>query len=275
MHFLERLLRSIDAKVREEKQLLIQASANEAVKHEITESFKEAMLREKRAKFLKNKELAKKELERYSVKERLEAIRNGVWKVGEIEEGIDNALVAGTFIPPGVEYCSPGYYLIYSYPALIPIQGYFTKHRWYDSPPGAGFGYSDVHVPIVNGFREGRRFDGLFIQFYNRDYDNSVFAEAVSRCPNDINGYIIDRYSSLEGACLVQYEGEHKVYQPHPMFTAIYFQEREREICSPEELEDFLIDYSHRLIQDRRLPLQSEELMQRRLAAARQAGIIT
>lgn len=291
MNILERLLQGIRTREQAEQQLKLlklQASIEEETKRRTFELSAAAEAVQRRARRLdehtarahKTADL----LERFNVRESLQAIRDGVWKVGEIEpvyyEPIPfyyNAQGERKIVEPDGPPFIEGYLLKYSYPAPIPIYewGEVEKSGYSVINFGGSHTYKQQYT-YVAGYSEGRKFDAVRIIIL--DYSDGASLRAINRCAEGTNeeetflhGRIKDVFGDYTYRHFIMPDtGNYTIYpdrsHTHPLL-----------IKDPSDLaglERILIDYCHAFTRANILPLQSEIQEQRRLVNLRRNGQI-
>lgn len=276
MSFLERLLHGIQT--REEIERKAQASAADKAEREARTiiAARESTLSEESTRQSVIAQEIKDTLERYSVKERLEAIRDGVWKVGEIRPNGSN---------------NDGYYLIHTYPAAIPIM---VRGTWtvptYESPASGSGGPKEWTYSgwTHNGFfKEGRRFDAVVIRAKattHKSPGSSKFTATSSKLVFDAGGgwYGPEPKDNFDWH-YVPMEYRSSFVENHKHFYGY----GEIGVSSPSYLEMVITDYCHDIITNKRLstsfykftehsrlPLEAQAEEQNNLMDLRQAGKI-
>lgn len=260
MNFLERLMQGIDARFDGEQERQRREIVAEIAKREAEMALvKEREKRSQEGSFVDPKQRQKLEavLQRFSVKERLEAIRDGVWKVGEVEP--DYAKHTAIYKPPVLN----GYNLEYRYPAL----GH-TEHPiaygegWTYTSESAINGRGSFRVPgaAIFGFAEGENID--FIQIvadWNHDAVELVAASRLEVGTVQERGGLAGLSSSEEfelPICrdLIRFHPAETYHYHHPEVFVMGFS-----IDTPVILEELLVDWCYELTKGGRLPLQSQK----------------
>ncbi len=237
---------------------------------------KESDVRDENARQSVIKQEIKDALERYSVKERLEAIRDGVWKVGEVKPN---------------DRTNDGLYLIHTYPAAVPIM---VRGTWtvptHESPASGSGGPKEWTYSgwTHNGFfKEGRRFDAVVIRARataHKSPGSSKFTATSSNLVFDAGGgwYGLEPKDNFDWHYVpMEYRGSFTENYRH------FHGYGEIGINSPSYLEMVITDYCHDIITNKRistayykitehsrLPLQAEAEEQNNLIGLRQAGKI-
>lgn len=288
MNFLERLLQGIQAKAQAEQIAKERALAEEEAKRKTAEFSAEAEAVQRRARRLaehtararKTAEL----LERFSVRESLQATRDGVWKVGEIEpvyyEPIPyryNAKGEKEMVEPDGPSFIKGYCLKYSYPAPIPIYELgVAEERGYDVlGHGGSYTYKRPFY-YVAGYSEGRKFDAVRITI--PDYSDGASLRAINRCAEGTEEeeiFLHGRIKGKSGDCqyghfIMPYTGNYSIYPDRSHTDPLLI----KDPSGLAGLERILIDYCHAFTRANILPLQSEIQEQRRLVNLRRNGQI-
>ena len=265
MNILERLLQGIQAK----QELERKAQEFEAEKAEreakAVIARKVNSVREESAKESERNREIIETLERLSVRERLEAIRDGVWKVGNIYP-IDEAYRQEGDHPTG-------YQLVSHYPAAIPIlekvrYTIMTQPSYASGHGGGPFSYTGLGR---TGFSiEGYRYDAVTIMVQagkHTPYSGETFVrlEAVSGLNSK------DSYQKAEHLLYEGWSWEYMNLTPGGDTTHAL---KNTDISTPHFLEMLLTNYSHDIFKENRLPLQNEATAQKQLVVVREAGRI-
>lgn len=271
MSFIEKLLQGIDARFDEEQERSRReiAAGIARIKDEdaITKE-RERELQEGSYFDPKERQRLKRVLERFSVKERLEAIRDGVWKAGEVQPYYVHHISGGEpviYKPPVLS----GYELEYRYPAVVhtkhPIaamSGVWGRHEG-NAVSGVSYGFSGGAV--IHGFTEGENIDHILIaaDFNQNGVKDSVWLSAASRLAVDsfenIGGLLPDSESNKlpKSVDLMRFNAEEAYGYLHPeaeRFIAGFWR-----IKTPVILEELLVDWCYELTNRGRLPLQSQK----------------
>lgn len=271
MSFIERLLEGVQVKREEAQQRQALEIAAEEARRNDEEILTKGMEREQQVMQARERQRLEGVLGKFSVKERLEAIRDGVWKVGEIEPIIErpytryNAAGKPQLILPAEPPILQGYCLRYSYPVIIPIWKWdkAVVMETYSAVNGRG-SYSIPQI-VVTGYCEAENFDAVYITAdQSRD---EVNLSAISRCEPE---YPWKKHSGIRNL-------KDGVGSMHFLPNDYYPQTSPVDgfhISTPDVLGKVIIDYCYEMIRNNRLPLQSEGEMQRSLVAARRDGRI-
>lgn len=271
MNFLERLMQGIDARFdgeqeRQGREIAIEIARKEAEVLLVKERDK----RLQKGAYFDPKERQKLEgtLTRFSVKERLEAIREGVWNVGEVKPDYLQHYSGGEpviYKPPILG----GYKLEYRYPAVVhtkyPIAAKSGVWERHEGNAVSGVSYHMVGGAVIHGFTEGENIDHILIAAdFNQDgAKDSVWLSAVSRLAvdsfDDIGGLLPGSESNKlpKSIDLMKFNAEEAYRYLHPeaeRFIAGFWR-----IKTPVILEELLVDWCYTLTNRGRLPLQSQK----------------
>ncbi|GEM_PF-3802624 len=270
MGFIERLLQGIQGKAEAEQKLKAQALADDEAKRKSSESFAEIWLSEKKAEFLAKTQFANRELERCRVIENLEAVRDGVWKVGEIKtihKVMRTSLgdgKGGTLAGPIEEPIAHGIELIHTYPAAIPIMEGITRTiETRESPASSGGG--EMRTSTIGGigftgeYRTGRGFDAVIINAHASVYGSSGLILEAGSGLLDEQGYT--KMARLEDNRYFDWHYSGLGYENNYPYN---FGKGRMHITSPSDLEAVITNYCHEIIKNNRLPTQNEAVAQRK-----------